>query len=97
MSSGKTKLGEESKAVAMTMPFLSRRLFNRLSLVAPLGAGGGGFLSQAAAAFQGPTSSSSNRREVIKQELPGEPPRELVLVEVTYPPGGASPAHLHSN
>jgi quercetin dioxygenase-like cupin family protein len=34
---------------------------------------------------------------VIKQELPGEPPRDLSLVEVTYPPGAGSPPHLHAN
>jgi quercetin dioxygenase-like cupin family protein len=34
---------------------------------------------------------------VIKQELPGEPSRDLLLVEVTYPPGASSPAHLHAN
>src|SRR5215467_625629 len=97
MSSGKTKLGEESKEIAMTMPSLSRRRFNRLSLVALLGAGGGASLGQAASAFQGPAASSSSRRDVITQELPGEPPRKLILVEVTYPPGAASPAHLHAN
>src|SRR5262252_4966437 len=97
MSSGKTKLGEESKEIAMTMPSLSRRRFNRLSLVALLGAGGGASLGQAASAFQGPAASSSSRRDVITQELPGEPPRKLILVEVTYPPGTASPAHLHAN
>jgi len=81
----------------MTMPSLSRRRFNRLSLVALLGAGGGASLGQAASAFQGPAASSSSRRDVITQELPGEPPRKLILVEVTYPPGAASPAHLHAN
>jgi quercetin dioxygenase-like cupin family protein len=42
-------------------------------------------------------SSASTRRDVIKQELPGEPSRDLILVEVTYPPGAGSPAHLHAN
>lgn len=37
------------------------------------------------------------RRVVAKQTLPGEPPREIVLVEVTYPPGTGSPKHLHAN
>jgi hypothetical protein len=30
----------------------------------------------------------------MKQALPGEPQRELTLIEVTYPPGTGSPAHL---
>ena len=34
---------------------------------------------------------------MIKQELPGEPARDLVLVEVTYAPGAGSPPHLHAN
>jgi quercetin dioxygenase-like cupin family protein len=34
---------------------------------------------------------------VIKQELPGEPARDLMLIEVTYPPGTGSPPHLHAN
>jgi quercetin dioxygenase-like cupin family protein len=34
---------------------------------------------------------------VIKQDLPGEPPRILSLVEVTYQPGAGSPVHLHAN
>jgi quercetin dioxygenase-like cupin family protein len=42
-------------------------------------------------------SSASTRRDVIKQELPGESSRDLILVEVTYPPGAGSPAHLHAN
>ncbi|HEX3604130.1 MAG TPA: cupin domain-containing protein [Steroidobacteraceae bacterium] len=37
------------------------------------------------------------RRDVIKQELPGKPSREITLIEVNYPPDGASPPHLHVN
>jgi quercetin dioxygenase-like cupin family protein len=37
------------------------------------------------------------RRDVIKQSLPGEPGKELSLVEVTYPAGAGSPPHLHAN
>jgi len=77
----------------MTLPSVSRRRFNRLSLIALLGAGEGPSLGKAAAVLQGPAT----RRDVITQGLPGEPPRELILVEVTYPPGAASPAHLHAN
>jgi quercetin dioxygenase-like cupin family protein len=40
---------------------------------------------------------ASGRREVIKQQLPGEPERELILLEVTYPPGAASPPHTHAH
>jgi quercetin dioxygenase-like cupin family protein len=40
---------------------------------------------------------ASRRRDVIRQALDGKPPRDLVLVEVTYPPGAGSPAHLHAN
>ena len=29
--------------------------------------------------------------------LPGDPPREITLVEVTYPPGTGSPPHSHPN
>jgi len=28
---------------------------------------------------------------------PGEPERDLILAEVTYPPGTGSPLHLHAN
>jgi len=34
---------------------------------------------------------------VIKHRLPGEPEREITLVEVTYPPETGSPPHLHAN
>jgi quercetin dioxygenase-like cupin family protein len=34
---------------------------------------------------------------VIKQRLAGEPPRDISLVEVTYPPGTGSPPHMHAN
>jgi quercetin dioxygenase-like cupin family protein len=37
------------------------------------------------------------RREVIRQELPGEPLRDISLIEVTYPPATGSPPHLHAN
>ena len=38
----------------------------------------------------------STRREVIKQRLPENPPRELTLIEVTYPAGAGSPPHMHA-
>jgi quercetin dioxygenase-like cupin family protein len=37
------------------------------------------------------------RRHVIRQELPGEPLRDISLIEVTYPPATGSPPHLHAN
>jgi len=43
------------------------------------------------------TSVAATRRDVIRQEIPGEPLRDLSLVEVTYPPGTGSPPHLHAN
>jgi quercetin dioxygenase-like cupin family protein len=42
-------------------------------------------------------ASAGTRRVVIKQVLPGEPQRDITLIEVTYPPGGASPPHMHPN
>jgi quercetin dioxygenase-like cupin family protein len=44
-----------------------------------------------------PEQGASSRRDVIKQRLPGEPARDITLVEVTYPPGTGSPPHLHAN
>jgi quercetin dioxygenase-like cupin family protein len=44
-----------------------------------------------------PGRGASTRRDVIKQRLPGEPERDISLVEVTYPPGTGSPPHLHAN
>jgi quercetin dioxygenase-like cupin family protein len=76
---------------------LTRRNFNRASLVSLLTAAATASAGAAGAAQQEPESGSSTRRDVIKQELPGEPPRDLILVEVTYPPGTGSPAHLHAN
>ena len=79
----------------MTRPAINRRQFNcdslisLLSAVAATSVGGAAFAQHAAA------QGASTRRDVIKQELPGE--RALSLVEVTYPPGTGSPAHLHVN
>jgi quercetin dioxygenase-like cupin family protein len=75
----------------------SRRDFNCEALASALAAfavtaGGATALAQAPAG-----GVDSSRRQVIKQVLPGEPERELILVEVKYPPGGASPPHLHAN
>jgi quercetin dioxygenase-like cupin family protein len=43
------------------------------------------------------TQGDQTRRNVIQQALPGEPARDIILVEVTYPPGRGSPPHLHAN
>jgi quercetin dioxygenase-like cupin family protein len=50
-----------------------------------------------AATQSAPAGSVSTRRDVIKHRLPGEPERDITLVEVTYPPGTGSPPHLHAN
>ncbi len=69
---------------------VTRRIFNSTS-----------FFALAAAAvtdetvFTHQSGGGSGRRDVIKQRLPGEPPREITLVEVTYAPGEGSPAHHH--
>jgi quercetin dioxygenase-like cupin family protein len=49
------------------------------------------------ASAQTPAGRGAGRRQVIKQSLPGEPERELILVEIPYMPGEASPPHLHAN
>ena len=48
---------------------------------------------RAAAAQPLPERRASTRRDVIKQRLPGEPERDISLVEVNYPPGTGSPPH----
>ncbi len=82
----------------MTVGWTSRRQFGRRALLACLTAAAAG--SEWSQAFgEGEASHSEGaaaRREVGKQVLPGEPERELTLVEVTYPPGTGSPAHLHA-
>ncbi|MBV8835510.1 MAG: cupin domain-containing protein [Alphaproteobacteria bacterium] len=78
-------------------PEVTRRNFSQDALTAALAglavsASGTAALAETSAA--GPPSA---RRPVIKQALPGEPERELILVEVSYPPGGASAPHMHAN
>jgi quercetin dioxygenase-like cupin family protein len=80
-----------------TPPAVSRRDFNRASLVSLLAAAAAASCHSAAAAELPATAAASKRRDVIKQDLPGEPARELILLEVTYPPGTGSPPHLHAN
>ena len=77
----------------MTKSEVSRRHFNHASLVSLLAAGTTG-LNDSISAQQRAASVTPTRRDVIKQEIP---PRDLSLVEVTYPPGTGSPPHLHAN
>lgn len=75
----------------MTKANIDRRNINRAALAGLLAAFAASPTSKAAAAAQ------SSRRQVIKQKLPGEPAREITLIEVTYPPGAGSPPHVHAN
>jgi quercetin dioxygenase-like cupin family protein len=75
---------------------ISRRSFNRASLISLLAAAAGP-LGGTAFAEQRATQGRETRRNVIEQVLPGEPAREIILIEVTYPPGKGSPPHLHAN
>jgi quercetin dioxygenase-like cupin family protein len=78
----------------VTVPNISRRDLSRasVSLLAAVA------LKAFAATTGGTTEPhASTRRKVIQQVLPGDPPREIVLIEVNYPPGTGSPAHLHAN
>lgn len=75
---------------------MSRRSFGHNALVSLLATAAA--TSGAETASAQPTApGAATRRDVIKQGLPGEPVRDLMLVEVTYPPGTGSPAHLHAN
>ena len=78
----------------MTEPILSRRHINHSALISLLAAAA---LVGIAAAQQHATSHVATRRDVIRQELPGEPLRDISLIEVTYPPATGSPPHLHAN
>jgi quercetin dioxygenase-like cupin family protein len=79
----------------MTKQCLTRRDFNRGSIVSLIAAATA--TSRAEDIDQSASSKAPSRREVIKQQLPGEPPRQLTLVEVLYPPGMGSPPHIHPN
>ena len=74
----------------------TRRDFHRASLFTLIG----GMLATAHAEpnkADFPPSQASSRREIIKQMLPGDPQREITLVEVLYGPGTGSPPYLHAN
>lgn len=75
----------------------SRRQFGRDALLSSVAAVAASLAGSSAFAQSKTSGAASTRREVIKQVLPGEPQRELTLVEVTYPPGTGSPPHLHAN
>jgi quercetin dioxygenase-like cupin family protein len=80
----------------MTGSSIDRRGFNRASLISLLAAAAATRVDEAAAQPRTP-AAGAGRRQVLKQELPGEPARELLLIEVGYAPGAGSPAHLHAN
>ena len=75
---------------------ISRRIFDRASLISLL-ATAASSLDGIALAQQRATQGDQTRRNVIEQALPGEPARDITLVEVTYAPGEGSPPHLHAN
>jgi len=79
----------------MAEPIPSRRRFTQSSLISLLAAAA--MPDGTAAAQQQATSQAATRRDVIRQELPGEPLRDITLIEVTYPPATGSPPHLHAN
>ena len=81
----------------MTKSNVNRRHFNHASLVSLLAAAATTALNDTTSAQQRGASVTPTRRDVISQEIPGEPQRDLSLVEVTYPPGTGSPPHLHAN
>lgn len=74
---------------------LDRREFNRASVATLVAVAVASRSTEADAAEAG--AQASSRREVIKQRLPGEPAREITMVEVVYPPGTGSPVHAHEN
>ena len=75
---------------------ISRRSFDRASLISLL-ATAASSLDGIAFAQQRAAQGDRTRRNVIEQRLPGEPARDIILIEVTYPPGKGSPPHLHAN
>src|SRR5262249_16972160 len=84
----------KGKECAMIDPILRRRHFNHSSLISLLAAAA---LPDCTAAAQQQATSHATRRDVIRHELPGEPLRDISLIEVTYPPATGSPPHLHAN
>jgi quercetin dioxygenase-like cupin family protein len=79
----------------MTKSMVTRRYFNHASLVSLLATAAVTAPNDTICAQQ--VSVAATRRDVIRQEIPGEPLRDLTLVEVTYPLGTGSPPHIHAN
>jgi quercetin dioxygenase-like cupin family protein len=79
----------------MTDALVTRRDFSQNSLLSLLAAIALPLESRSLAGAA--SASASSRRVVIKQPLPGNPERQLTLVEVVYPPGQGSPPHEHPN
>jgi quercetin dioxygenase-like cupin family protein len=75
----------------------SRRDFNRDALASTLAAFAVSATATQALAQTPAAGADASRRQIIRQMLPGAPERELILIEVRYPPGTASPPHLHAN
>ena len=75
----------------------SRREFTSDALTSALAAFAASATVPAALAQTQAAGGASTVRQVIRQALPGEPERELILTEVTYPPGAVSAPHLHAN
>ena len=76
---------------------ISRRSFNCTALASAIAALAPALPGSEDKSQQGSVLKESTRREVIKERLPGEPQRQLTLVEVVYAPGAGSPPHLHAN
>jgi hypothetical protein len=74
---------------------VKRREFNQNSLLSLLAATALSLESRSIAG--GPAISIPSRRVVIRQSLPGNPERQLTLVEVVYPRAQGSPPHKHGN
>jgi len=75
---------------------VSRRAFSQDALALLLASAACAATANAAPAEGDKTREGSSTRDVIKQRLPGEPTRDLILAEVIYPPGMGSPPHLHA-
>lgn len=75
----------------------SRRGFTDYALASVLAAFAVSTTGIAASAQRLAAGPGAGRRQVIKQMLSGKPERELILVEITYAPGEAAPAHMHPN
>jgi quercetin dioxygenase-like cupin family protein len=74
----------------------NRRDFTR-DLTTALAAFAASAAGSAASAQTPAAGGSSSVRQVIRQALPGDPERELILTEVSYPPGATSAPHMHAN